>query len=208
MKNEQELDDILVEIGREHRAVNAPEWLEPVLFAAAGNGRRILGKPRLRWAWTLAAAAILLAAVAEVMWQTRIHHQPQSQQVRSEPAPQLRPGPVPSSTRGIGSQNVSARSGAARKAGRDGARKASANQPAWNSLDEFVALPASEGLPPATVLSVVRIELRATDLQQYGLQAPADNVARTMLADFVVGEDGLPRAIRIVRNTSINGGEL
>jgi hypothetical protein len=78
-------------------------------------------------------------------------------------------------------------------------RAASAQQPTWNSLDEFVALPVSEGLPPAAELSVVRIKLRGSDLQQYGLEAPADAVARTMLAEFVVGEDGLPRAIRIVR---------
>ena len=60
-------------------------------------------------------------------------------------------------------------------------------------------LPVSEGLPPAAELSVVRIKLRGSDLQQYGLEAPPDAVAQTMLAEFVVGEDGLPRAIRIVR---------
>ena len=32
-----------------------------------------------------------------------------------------------------------------------------------------------------------------------GLEAPADAAAQTMLAEFVIGEDGLPRAIRIVR---------
>jgi hypothetical protein len=46
---------------------------------------------------------------------------------------------------------------------------------------------------------VVRIKLRGSDLQQYGLQTPADAAGQTMLAEFVVGEDGLPRAIRIVR---------
>jgi hypothetical protein len=66
-------------------------------------------------------------------------------------------------------------------------------------LDEFVALPVSEGLAPAAELSVVRVELRGSELQQYGLQAPADGSARNLLAEFVVGEDGLPRAIRIVR---------
>jgi hypothetical protein len=68
----------------------------------------------------------------------------------------------------------------------------------WSSLDEFVALPVSEGLRPAAEMSVVRIKLKGSDLQQYGLDAPADAVAKTLLAEFVVGEDGLPRAIRIV----------
>jgi hypothetical protein len=80
-----------------------------------------------------------------------------------------------------------------------GLRDSSSKQPTWNSLDEFVALPVSEGLPAATELSVVRVRLRGSDLQQYGLEAPADAGAQTLLAEFVVGEDGLPRAIRIVR---------
>ncbi len=78
-------------------------------------------------------------------------------------------------------------------------REAPRKQPAWTALDEFVPLPVSEGLAPATDLSVVRIKLRGSDLQQYGLEAPADAAAQTMLAEFVIGEDGLPRAIRIVR---------
>jgi hypothetical protein len=71
--------------------------------------------------------------------------------------------------------------------------------PTSSSLDAFVPLPASEGLPTAAELSIVRIRLRGSDLQQYGLQTPADAQAQTMLAEFAVGEDGLPRAIRIVR---------
>jgi hypothetical protein len=57
----------------------------------------------------------------------------------------------------------------------------------------------SEGLPPAAQLSVVRVKLRGSDLQQYGLEAPADAAMRSLLAEFVVGEDGLPRAIRIIQ---------
>ena len=60
-------------------------------------------------------------------------------------------------------------------------------------------LPVSEGLSTAGELSVVRVKLRGSDLRQYGLETPADAVARTLQAEFVVGEDGLPRAIRIVR---------
>jgi hypothetical protein len=89
----------------------------------------------------------------------------------------------------------------ARGAGTDRRRfhGAPTNRATGNSLDEFVPLPVSEGLPPAAELSVVRMKLQGSDLRQYGLEAPADAVTRTMLAEFVVGEDGLPRAIRIVR---------
>jgi hypothetical protein len=88
----------------------------------------------------------------------------------------------------------------ARRTGTDRPRfHEASNRATGNSLDEFVPLPVSEGLAPAAELSVVRIKLRGSDLRQYGLEAPADAVAQTMLAEFVVGEDGLPRAIRIVR---------
>jgi len=48
-------------------------------------------------------------------------------------------------------------------------------------------------------LSVVRVRVRGSELRQYGLEAPPDAGAQTLLAEFAVGEDGLPRAIRIVR---------
>jgi hypothetical protein len=104
------------------------------------------------------------------------------------------------STRVTGRQSVQSKSALARSVGLDHAGlRDSPKQATWSSLDEFVPLPVSEGLPPAAELSVVRIRLRGSDLQQYGLETPADAVAQTMLAEFVVGEDGLPRAIRIVR---------
>ena len=39
MTTDRELDEILAEIGREHRAIGAPERLESVLCAAAGSRR-------------------------------------------------------------------------------------------------------------------------------------------------------------------------
>jgi hypothetical protein len=66
------------------------------------------------------------------------------------------------------------------------------------SLEDFVPLPASEGLPPASAISLVRMQIEQSALQQYGLEVPAEAAPRTLLAEFVVGEDGLPRAIRII----------
>jgi hypothetical protein len=203
MTTDRELDEILAEIGREHRAIGAPDKLEPVLCAAAGSRKNAMGTPGLRFTWTWAAVVILLAAVATagVIWQTRRSHRPQNQQVRSVPVPQIRPEPMLPSARVTGHQSVHSKSAPLRRAEteRAGLRDSSRKQATWNSLDEFVPLPVSEGLPPAAELSVIRIKLRGSDLQQYGLEAPADAVAQAMLAEFVVGEDGLPRAIRIVR---------
>jgi hypothetical protein len=203
MTTDRELDEILAEIGREHRAIGAPDRLEPVLRAAAASRKDAVGTPGLRFTWTWAAAVILLAAVATagVIWQTRRSRHPQNQQVQSVTAPRVRPEPTLPSTPVTARQSVQSKPASVRTPAPDraGHRDSSPKQAAWSSLDEFVALPVSEGLPPAAELSVVRIKLRGSDLQQYGLEAPPDDIAQTMLAEFVVGEDGLPRAIRIVR---------
>jgi hypothetical protein len=72
------------------------------------------------------------------------------------------------------------------------------SEPRSASLADFIPLPASEGLPPAVALSLVRMRIEQNSLQQYGLEIPAENTSRTLLAEFAVGEDGLPRAIRIL----------
>jgi hypothetical protein len=199
MTTDRELDEILAEIGREHRAIDAPQTLEAALHAEAGRRKDLIGARKLRLRWTSAAAVISLAAIATsgAIWQLRNAHRHQDHHLRSVSAPQAMPE-QPLAARNKAAATASA---PARRAGTDRPRshEASTNRATGNSLDEFVPLPVSEGLPPAAELSVVRIKLRGSDLRQYGLEAPADAVAQTMLAEFVVGEDGLPRAIRIVR---------
>jgi hypothetical protein len=204
MTTDRELDEILAAIGREHRAIDAPQTLEAGLRAEAGRRKDSIGARTLRLRWTSAAAAILLAAIAtsEIIWQFRNAHRHQDHHVRSVTAPQATPEQRLASSQIAARDHAAATASArARRAGTDRPRfhKASTDRAAGNSLDEFVPLPVSEGLPPASELSVVRIKLRGGDLRQYGLEAPADAVAQAMLAEFVVGEDGLPRAIRIVR---------
>ena len=207
MTTNRELDEILAEVGREHRAIVAPERLEPMLFAAADTKKKAFSGGRLGLIWNWAAAAILIVAlaIAGTIWQVRKRPQPTNQQVQSAPVPQVRAEATLPSTSVTKKQSVTAKStradrASAERVGTDRAsqRDSSQKQPSW-ALDEFVPLPVSEGLAPAADLSVVRIKLRGSDLQQYGLEAPADAAMRTMLAEFVVGEDGLPRAIRIVR---------
>lgn len=197
MTTDRELDEILAEIGREHRAMDAPQRLEAALRAETGRRKNSIGARKLRLRWTWAAAAILVAAIAAsgALWQMRNAHRQQDHHAGPVPAPRAMPEqPVVSAARNHAVATTSAR---ARRA--DPGRPHSTNRATGNLLDEFVPLPVSEGLPPAAELSVVRMRLQGSDLRQYGLEAPADAVAQTMLAEFVVGEDGLPRAIRIVR---------
>ena len=144
---------------------------------------------------------IVAVSTAGTLWQIRKKPQPKDQQVQSAPVPQVRAVTALSLTPVTKKPRVAAKSTPRRSAGLERAshRESFPEQAGWNSLDEFVPLPVSEGLAPAADLSVVRIRLRGSDLRQYGLEAPADAAAQIMLAEFVIGEDGLPRAIRIVR---------
>jgi hypothetical protein len=203
MTTNRELDEILAQIGREHRAIDAPERLESILFAAADSQKNASAAQRLRFSWIWATVSLLIAAVviAGTIWQIRKQPQPGDQQVQSAPVPQVRAESASPPASVAAKKSITARSTPAAKTVTNRARRPDSppKQPSWSALDEFVPLPVSEGLAPAADLSVVRIKLKGSDLQQYGLEAPADAAAQTMLAEFVVGEDGLPRAIRIVR---------
>jgi hypothetical protein len=65
-------------------------------------------------------------------------------------------------------------------------------------LNEFVMWPGAAALPPLESGQLVRVELPASALPSLGLFPPAsaDIVVR---ADVVVGQDGLARAVRLVR---------
>jgi hypothetical protein len=64
---------------------------------------------------------------------------------------------------------------------------------------DFVVLPASFALPPPSATTIVRLELRKSDLRQYGFDVPPPVESELVSADFVVGEDGLARAVRLIQ---------
>lgn len=59
--------------------------------------------------------------------------------------------------------------------------------------------PLVDGALPAAGALVVRLELPSTALLAFGLNAGALNGSTTVLADVVVGEEGLARAVRFVQ---------
>lgn len=63
----------------------------------------------------------------------------------------------------------------------------------------FIALPSSEGLPTPNVATVVRMRIKPGDLRAFGLHVSPVASQQTILAEFVVGEDGLSRAVRLIR---------
>jgi hypothetical protein len=63
---------------------------------------------------------------------------------------------------------------------------------------EFVALPSAVGLPDFESGSVVRIQVPVAALPEYGVDIAPNMQKATVEADVLVGQDGQPRAIRLV----------
>jgi len=63
---------------------------------------------------------------------------------------------------------------------------------------EFVAIPTAVGLPPLESATIVRAELPLSALPEYGLQISTHAAHAVVQADLLVGQDGVPRGIRLV----------
>jgi len=62
---------------------------------------------------------------------------------------------------------------------------------------DFVIVPGTEGLPPMESGTLVRMDVPVAMLPAYGVTPPAGR-SNVVTADFVVAQDGLPRAVRVV----------
>jgi hypothetical protein len=144
MKRSDELNEVLAELGRQHREVEAPPFLEACLRAAARSARP--AKIAWRWGWAVAAALL----ISLVLWRT------------SRPSPEARIQTAESTT-------------------------------------EFIAVPGSETLPAPLETSILRVRIPKGELRQYGFDVPPPDAGEMVGADFVVGDDGLARAVRLVR---------
>jgi len=191
MKPANHLEEILAELRSEHRALDAPPSLEAHLVEQT---KRLAAQsrpaPRARtWVLGFSFAFAVLLACGLAVWQ--LNRKPEPVQSHAMEPSALKPGPAltgsaPSFTSPKSSHHKTTRAIAAR------------NNPARESLTPFVALPASEGLPLPAQASLVRTRIQTSSLRQYGLDVPAINTPQTVLAEVLVGEDGLPRAVRLV----------
>jgi hypothetical protein len=65
--------------------------------------------------------------------------------------------------------------------------------------DGFVDLPTSDQAVRGEDLRVIRLEVTGRALQMVGAPVSEENADNRMLADFIVGQDGTPYAVRLVR---------
>jgi hypothetical protein len=202
MEETGNFDKIMAELRQEHRAVDGPQHLEMLLRAETEKKKAAATRqisPNRIWAWGLSfasVASLLLGAIAWELHRASVLEDPKVQAVQHV-------APVPSSILQSAASDLTSpkrRDALAqlRHAHPRAVRNESGADVEQVAMGDFVALPASEGLPPASAISLVRMRIEQSALQQYGLEVPAEAAPKTLLAEFVVGEDGLPRAIRIL----------
>lgn len=71
-------------------------------------------------------------------------------------------------------------------------------QPEPQPPSEFVMVPGAATLPSMESGSLVRVDVPVAELPSLGLMPPASNRSASVQADLIVGQDGLPRAVRLV----------
>jgi hypothetical protein len=67
---------------------------------------------------------------------------------------------------------------------------------------EFVALPGAASLPRFESGSIVRVDLPLSSLAAYGVDISTSGGKGPIKADLLVGQDGEPRAIRLVSHST------
>ena len=71
-------------------------------------------------------------------------------------------------------------------------------QPEPQPPNEFVMVPGASMLPAMESGSLVRVDVPVAELPSLGLTPPPSNRTASVRADLIVGQDGLPRAVRLV----------
>ena len=69
--------------------------------------------------------------------------------------------------------------------------------PVSSILRDFVALPGASALPEFESGRIVRVEMPLTALPAYGIDLVPDAAPEAVQAEFLIGQDGVPRAIRL-----------
>lgn len=190
------LQEALSSLRREHREIAAPDSVKQGLVALVEAGVISSRSPQRPW-FRVAALGAALTACAAVGVFYRYHA------TSALPLPPVTVASVPGMP--LVATTPQERLTPAASAGkspvvhtRTGKRATTA--PAFNgTMNPFIALPSSEGLPAPSMATLVRIQIRRDELRQYGFDVSPAVASEMVLAEFVVGQDGLSRAVRFVR---------
>ena len=158
---------------------------------------------RHRWQWMAAAAvALLAAAITFYPGYARREATPPRQ---AQPAPASQPvtmseQPLAPATPKPASPSAESE-GAPSRRRRPAARRVTPQRSPEAALNEFVPLPGAFALPDFESGRIVRFDVPMTVLPAYGIDLVPDGTPSTVPADFLIGQDGVPRAIRLAANS-------
>jgi hypothetical protein len=189
----------------------APEHLEAGLRDAfrAHHQRPALVKPvrTRRYAWIAGALAASIAIVAAIgLSHSPVVTAPEPPVVAKAAAP-LPPQPTVADIRSaVRNEPKSAKHRAVRAKPRQrpDAPPVSAAAPRRREvMTDFFAIPYAPAMTQADYGQVIRVNVPATSMRTFGLPVSEDRMFDRVQADVLMGEDGIARAIRFVRQQNL-----
>ena len=172
------------------RELQAPADLEPALLSVFRNQRWRRHVTLWRtFEWLAAGAAAAMLAV--VLWTSSYRSK-----VQPSPAPKKdvsSQSKQPVDAQGTGTSQTSDTAQGA------GAEVTTAEAEETYAMSDFVPVPFTDGINPDDPGMVVRVQLTRASLAELGYpvaEVPDEDLIR---ADVLVGEDGWPRGVRLVR---------
>jgi hypothetical protein len=172
------------------RELQAPADLEPALLSAFRNQRwrrHVTAWRALEWAAAGAAAAML----AVVLWTS-------SNRSKVQPSPAPKKDVSSQSKQPVDAQGPASSQPDEIAQGTD-IEPSTGDTGETYAMSDFVPVPFSDGMGPEDPGMVVRVQLTRASLAELGYpvaEAPDEDLIR---ADVLVGEDGWPRGVRLVR---------
>jgi hypothetical protein len=156
----------------------------------------------LPW-WSAAAAALTIAILGVYAWRAHsaVGGRATSSATVAARSPAVESSPPATSSAGTAAPAATGRATASTMpASRPAAhRKRDVPRPA---IRRFVALPGSSALPEFESGAIVRMEVPVSSLPGYGIDISPAAGGQPIEADVLVGQDGQPRAIRLVTNSA------
>jgi hypothetical protein len=193
--NEDRVQARLRELRESTGDVSAPERVEAAVMAAFRQHNAHRRGSRLAPVWRWAAAACV-AAIAVVAGWWMIRAKPA--EIARETAKAV---PAPAVTQAAAIPAVVAAPLRPARAKRTARRPARPQARQEDTTTAFVALPYAPPLAPAEDQQVVRVRLPRAAMRQFGMFVREDRMREPVQADFLLGQDGVARAVRLVSNT-------
>jgi hypothetical protein len=194
--NDDRVQERLRELRESMAHVEAPETVEAAVMAAfRERAARPRSSRRPVWRWAMAACVAAMAVFG--VWRVT---QPREMQVAIADPP--RP-PAPTAPVVAAAKPNRERQGRIVPAHVRRTPRRAPQQPQRPEQDTnaFVPLPFAPPVAPMEDQQVVRVRLPRGAMRQFGVIVREDRLREPVQADFLLGQDGIARAVRLVNNT-------